>query len=394
MIFNIHIIRRVNKKEGMKILQITSQAPGFNSGGAIGVMQTLFSLIGNGYEVDYIGPEIEKEEIKSYYSKIYELTSEKSFFLRIFNLLKGISNSRYNSWKKLCIDFNQYDAVVLDFTKMDYILKRVDRRKLFVRVHNIEADYSYKDYQNRKCISKYIIMKLAKRQEKNIVDQASCLVVLTQEDKKRLCFLYGEKSNIKIIPVCLKRKIDQDNFEIKEGKLRLLITGSLWFGENYNGILWFIKNVCSKLRCNFSLTIAGAHPTNLLKNICAENHAIRLIDTPEDMDEIFFEADLVVAPIFDGAGMKVKIAEAFSYGIPVIGTSHVFIGYKIKNGENSFLANTESDFVKWIEYYDQLSVEKRGQIRNNVKKLFEMNYDIKVSQDIWKNIIEKNFENK
>ena len=51
----------------MRILQITIQAPGSRSGGEIGVRQTLLSLIGNGYEVDYVGPEISEPKIRDKY---------------------------------------------------------------------------------------------------------------------------------------------------------------------------------------------------------------------------------------------------------------------------------------------------------------------------------------
>lgn len=58
------------------------------------------------------------------------------------------------------------------------------------------------------------------------------------------------------------------------------------------------------------------------------------------MDPYFNNAELYIAPIFDGAGMKVKVAEALSYALPVVGTSHAFEGYAIQNGSNSYIVDT------------------------------------------------------
>ena len=128
------------------------------------------------------------------------------------------------------------------------------------------------------------------------------------------------------------------------------MTGTLNYGPNVDGIIWFLDNVWTKNYNNekFTLTIAGAHPNEKLKGIIANNTNVTLIDTPDDMTEYFLNADCYIAPIFDGAGMKVKVAEALSYGLPVIGTTHAFIGYE-EIEEGKYLANTTAEFIQQIE---------------------------------------------
>ena len=76
------------------------------------------------------------------------------------------------------------------------------------------------------------------------------------------------------------------------------------------------------------LTIAGAKPNDEITNACRDTNTL-LVASPESMKPYFEAAYMVLVPIFDGGGMKVKVAEAMSYNLPVVTTSHGKIGYKI-----------------------------------------------------------------
>ena len=341
----------------MKLLHITPEAPDFNSGGSIGVAQTLISLTLNGYSVDYIGPEINNSEYKKKYNKLYELTPTDNFLIRTADFFRGITNRRYHAWRNLSIDFDTYD----------------DR-----------------DYKTDKTLKKFLVRLLAKRNEKKLVCAAHCLVMLTEHDIRKIEMLYGEIQSKIIVPVCVAdngAKFTENGKIIEE--IRLLITGSLWYGENCNGIIWFIENVCPLIKSKFKLTIAGSRPSDKLKELIKSKNFLKLIDSPKEMKPYFEESDLVIAPIFNGAGMKVKVAESLSYGKPIVGTVHAFEGYKISNGINSYLANTKEEFAAAVDKYAQMSTVERKNMFDAVRKLFSENYALNTSQNIWKNILEK-----
>lgn len=371
----------------MKVLQISAQEPSNNSGGGIGVLQTLISLTRNNHSVDYIGPEIIDLNIKRMYNHCYELKKDVNRIRRFFNLIKGITNSRYQSWKKLSLDFNQYDVVVLDFTKLDYVVKEIPQAKLLVKVHNVEYDYSRNDYKKNKSLDKWLIAQFAYKQEKTILERADCILALTENDKRRMLEIYGSHLENKIVlnPVAVPQKGEVN--KKKDSIFKMLITGSLWYGENADGVVWFVNNVFDKFQQNMELIVAGAKPSDSLKNELAKYENITLIDTPETMEPYFKNCDLFVAPVFSGAGMKVKVAEALSYGKPVIGTDHALLGYKIVDGENSFVANTADEFINKIREINCMKEEKWNQIQHNAKELFETEYSFDVSARIWEEAI-------
>lgn len=373
----------------MKILQISPQQPSINSGGGMGVFQTLMSLRDNKYEVDYVGPEITEDFIKEKYESCYELQQDLNVFRRVFNLIKGITNSRYKAWNNLAIDIEQYELIVLDFTKLNYVLRRISNKSFLVKVHNVEYDYSLNDYKKNRSLSKWILSQFSFRQEKEILDRADAILVLTENDKSRLLELYGNKIESKIVlnPVSvLPNKVSKRE---KKSVLRLLITGSLWYGENVDGLLWFLDNVFCNLNDVVEMTVAGARPSDDLKLKLKKYSNIELIDTPVSMEPYFMECDLFVSPIFGGAGMKVKVAEALSYGKPVIGTDYALLGYTITEGYDSFRANSGEEFIQQINDIVNMDNKKWNNICDKAYELYLTHYSMHNSAIQWKNAIER-----
>lgn len=373
----------------MKILQITPQSPGYSSGGQIGICQTLLSVVGNGHEIDYIGPEIEVQEIRDLYTNKYILEESNNLFLRIYDTLHMNTNKRYRSWLKLNLDFKIYDVIILDFTKLDYVLDKIDNTRLIVRVHNVEKDYSDKNYLHHKTLINYLDKSFAKKREKRIVERAQKLLVLTEKDKKRLTELYHvPECKMSVVPVCVRGKDMEVKLASKDKTVKMILTGSLWFGPNYEGVKWFLNNVYCKLDFPKELVIAGANPNTELVELAKRLSDIVLVDTPVSMEPYFKMADIAIAPVFDGAGMKVKVAEALSYGLPVIGTSHAFEGYHIIHGENSYLCNQAEEFIQCIQQFYMLDPEKRMEIKKNCYLLYQQLYSQDVSERMYQLALE------
>ena len=113
-----------------------------------------------------------------------------------------------------------------------------------------------------------------------------------------------------------------------------------------------------------------------------------IIDTPPMMEPYFREADLYIAPVFDGAGMKVKVAEAMSYGLPVIGTEHAFIGYDITGTDGLYQCTDAAAFAEAANEVAAWQDEARIRVRTDIRKLFEKRYSMKTSCDIFSRMIE------
>jgi glycosyltransferase involved in cell wall biosynthesis len=373
------------------------------------VRQSILSL-SEQHEIDYMGPEILDQVSRSKINKIFALKYAPGYISKIWALFRGGITGYYQSYLNELVNINWaiYDLVYLEFSRHAFIARQAKKnsKKIVVRVHNVEKDYhanqirGKKSFQNslRLLVKSYFIAK----QESACLAYADCIICLTDSDKVSLKELYPaslSNKRLEVIPVSIEESADFSNptlevIENIEEKPYLLITGSLWFEPNVRGAVWFINKVWQRLlkdnrqiRLKYKLVIAGSRPGEELKAAVSRFQNIELVDTPPDMKPYFENASIYIAPIFSGAGMKVKVAEALAYGLPVIGTSHAFNGYRITDLVDGYLANDADRLINSLEHYMSLPLEAKRKTRINAYKNFLDYHSIEASRKSFQRII-------
>lgn len=155
----------------------------------------------------------------------------------------------------------------------------------------------------------------------------------------------------------------------------MLIASSLWYSQNVNGIMWFVKNVCQKLTIDYELKIVGSRPQKQLIEMVKPIKEISIVENPDKVDEFFYKTDIVITPVFDGSGMKVKVADALSFGKPVVGSEHAFIGYN----DMDFLANTKEEFIEIINRINLMNDEELINLQQKAYDKYRKDYSYECS---------------
>lgn len=213
-------------------------------------------------------------------------------------------------------------------------------------------------------IKSYLAVEWAKKNPKSIPVQISLVsnerktaryadvnIVLNEREEK-LFQKYYHKSPEMLLPIILptpklSSRVDSD-------KCNILFVGGYYY-PNVNGFRWFVKNVTPLIKINYEVTLVG-NRMDLLKEEFSNNINVNVLGRVEDLSPYYEDADVVVGPIFEGAGMKVKTAEALSYGKIFIGTDESLIGYKELAGDllgkSIVVCNNEEEFAKAINNLD------------------------------------------
>lgn len=116
--------------------------------------------------------------------------------------------------------------------------------------------------------------------------------------------------------------------------------------ENYEGALWFIENVSPLLKEKTTFKIIGrGFPKDKMNNPnpLVKYEVMGFVDDPY---KILSEAKALLSPLFNGAGIKVKVIESLACGTPVIGTAIAFEGLPEGFESSMLLANTPGEYVK------------------------------------------------
>ena len=75
---------------------------------------------------------------------------------------------------------------------------------------------------------------------------------------------------------------------------------------------------------------------------------VEVVGGVDALAEWYRNAHFVVAPIFDGSGMKTKVAEALMYGKKVVGTPEAFSGYEDVADKAGWVCESVDEFVAAI----------------------------------------------
>ena len=113
---------------------------------------------------------------------------------------------------------------------------------------------------------------------------------------------------------------EANHFVAKNGVLSLLWMGGMDWWPNREGLQWFLKYVWPLLnRCErqFQLSLIGKG-TQQLGSLCTGN--ISAHGFVPDPVSYLHQADLLIVPIFSGAGIRIKALEALSHSVPCLGT--------------------------------------------------------------------------
>ena len=95
--------------------------------------------------------------------------------------------------------------------------------------------------------------------------------------------------------------------------------GSFNWRPNSEGLLWFIKDVFPKIKQHFpqiTVNIAGSQSEKFKEFKGLDG--VNLIGFVENSNDFLLQNGIFIAPLLSGSGIKMKVLEAFSLGLPCV----------------------------------------------------------------------------
>lgn len=154
---------------------------------------------------------------------------------------------------------------------------------------------------------------------------------ITQDDADFMVARYGAKRRPHVIvPISLpSRQCPVDVGQpVATGKLRVLFTASFDFPPNQTALREFIE-IASGMPGNFEFLAAGRGLDRLVSLWSGVGNFSAIPNpSPDEMQGLFQSSSIYLTTVRLGSGMKTKVAEALSFGLPVIATGHSLVGYE------------------------------------------------------------------
>lgn len=378
----------------MKILYITNK-PIFPvvDGGCKAMHQLLFCLLQSDLELKHICLSTHKHPFDISY---YPESLQKSFPIVSFPIntklkyseaLKHIINRKsYNISRFDCQDIHHkihlelnegnYTHVFLESLYLSpYIstIRKYSNAKIILRTHNVEHIIWEQLAQNTSNpLKKWYLNRLAldlKKQELAVLNKVDLIASISDTDTFEFKKI-GISAPIMTLPVAMDTQENKIDYKSQD----LFFLGSMNWQPNLEAVQWLIQEIFPVIKYRMPeirLHIAGSFmldkfPTNEVTGIV--NHGF-----VEDSTLFMQSNGILVLPILSGSGVRMKMLEAMSLGIPVITTN---IGAQGINDLNTIsIANNTDEFIEKIMELLQ-SKEKRSVLGNKAFIYMEKNYSV------------------
>jgi len=211
--------------------------------------------------------------------------------------------------------------------------------------HNVEARFFWgalKSSKTPRALVVFIANFLAERKATRMSDKRICL---SDRDSRLLKNLYGIGAT-HIAPIALQDQLlDVSIVETTTNAVPFALFVGGNFYANRDGIAWFVQHVVPNINIKICIVGKGMEDVRVQLEIPGRVDVIGPVDS---LGEWYRRARFVIAPIFDGSGMKTKVAEALMHGKKVVGTVEAFSGYEQVAERAGWCCSSPTEFVSAI----------------------------------------------
>lgn len=325
-----------------------------NHGGRVDVWAQMTALKRLGCQVDLMFTAYERP-LPGELDAAGKVAAEIHFVPRLKGIRSHLSREPYQihsrrELKRVELDFTRYDLVILE---SDYVLP-VAKAAGFsgaacavLRVQNREANYfaalagaasSFRDAMFYRLEALRFLW--VNRSEARLLRSMDGWVISKDE-----CAVETRFARAHWVPPA----VGEIRAPVaREGGGSVLFVGSLFMPNNVEGLRWYLDRVHPLLvrEPGYRLVIAG-RGGEALKQELARYDRVTMVADPSDeaLDEIYQAADVFVAPMFHGAGVKLKVINALAHGMPVVATQVSNQGTGFLDGVHLDVSDVPGEFA-------------------------------------------------
>jgi glycosyltransferase involved in cell wall biosynthesis len=288
------------------------------------------------------------------------------------------------------------DVVYIDHLGMARYLPEVKAERPSCRVvldqHNVESDFFEQFAQGKKGPKRLVAEaehRLARRFEEKTLRAVDAVVAISTEDAKRFAAMAGVKAHVVPVVMTFERKPRPH-----PGKPHFCYVGTLRWKPNVLGLDWFCQQVWPLVRrrlpdATFEIAGVGLKQDasgRLVVPKAWDVPGVRTVGFLEDLEPLYQRSLGMIAPVFGGSGVRLKLLEGFRAGMPVVTTPDGAFGLPLEDGREALIANDPEGFAERVERLAR-DADLRERLREGGYGYLERCHSLEVAQNVMRQVL-------
>ncbi len=208
------------------------------------------------------------------------------------------------------------------------------------------------------------------------------VVFVAREDKAalgvdRACTQKSERSTgTRLIPICVDTR-DEHVVRSVERPSAITHLGTMFWPPNVEGVLWFAREVMPRVLAQApeaELVIIGKNPPREVQALARGSPSVRVTGYVSDPTPLLAQTAAFIVPLRAAGGMRVKILDAWCWGLPVVSTTIGAEGIDVTDGYDILIADDAEAFAAAVARL-LLDGELAQRLRTNGRRTVEERYD-------------------
>ena len=188
--------------------------------------------------------------------------------------------------------------------------------------------------------------ELAHREECEVISKSDLTIVVSEVE---LAELANEQPDAKVAVISNIHEVAHDwpGFDDRSG---VMFVGGFQHPPNIDAVEYYASEIwplLNELCPDLETYIIGSRMPDRLKKI-GESKGLKMLGFVEDLTPYYESCKLAIAPLRYGAGVKGKVNQALSYGVPVVGSPDAVEGMGLTHEREVMVAETPEGFADSI----------------------------------------------
>ena len=265
-----------------------------------------------------------------------------------FNFVRFSSEAFREALRQL-LTRKSFDLVQIEFSMMWQYADIFDGISSVLDAHNIESEIVRQIGETqinplRRFLYKLEEKKIRRGEEKAWRECKICFAV--SEKEREVIATHGGKA------FTIPNGVDLERFQYvpKENvDRRILLLAGMDYLPNVDSVKYFLNGILPLIREKLPDILLDVVGRDLWKiRGWLPHKGMEFHESVSDILPYLRQADLLVVPLRQGAGTRIKILEAMAAGLPVVATSKGCEGLVVKDGEHLLIADEAGSFAEAV----------------------------------------------